>query len=190
MADRSRYWQAGIWFGQELDEMVLIFGNSLATLRAAARTWLLAEQPPAFSGTGLRHRRSLYLCGNEIAEAPGYPGQALDRGWQWIGKTEPHGMGRKRFPDFEHAVSVFLAQDLIPWPGPDYLTPRFDTDAPPLHLVKTIRRERDTDAVNDFLRRGWFAIGVEYIGRHDHHGQQLLDRRAQIVLGHFEDAAR
>lgn len=186
----TRLWQATIWYGHRVDETVLIFGDSLTTLRAAARTWLLGAEPPAFSGVGPRPRRSLYLYGNAIPEAPGYPGQTLDHGWQWIGEAEPYGVRRKRFPDFEHAVAAFLADDLIPWPGPDYVAPSFDTASPPLHLVRSIRRERDTDAVNDFLRRGWFVIGVEYVGRHDHHGQQLLDRRAQLVLGHFEEAAR
>jgi hypothetical protein len=170
--------------------MIVIFGDTLASLRTAARTWLASAQPPAFSGTAPRQHRSLYLYGNEISEVPGYPGQHTDHGWQWIGRMEPYGVRRKRFPSFEHAVSAFLAQDLIPWPGPDYVAPTFDTASPPLHLVRTIRRERDTDVINDFLSRGWFVIGVEYIGRHDHHGQQLLDRRAQVLLGHFEDSAR
>jgi very-short-patch-repair endonuclease len=53
--DEPKQWQASIWVGEMADQPVIVFGESLAKLRAAASDWLRENKPSFFSNASPEH---------------------------------------------------------------------------------------------------------------------------------------
>lgn len=128
MSLEIKRWKAEIWLENQY-QPVIIYGESLASLRRAAKIWLLERQPLAFSNTPPHYRvpeqRRKYLFSDGHRLIPTFSlhssteQKSLDEGWYRI---EGNALFPQPIPleNFTSAVTDFVEADLIIEPGPNY----------------------------------------------------------------------
>lgn len=128
MTVEPKRWQTEIWLDDQ-SKPVIIYGESLDTLKQAVETWLLAHRPLSFSNGPpyypVPERRRSYSYSDGTKAIPDFSihvadqQRYLDEGWY---VTE----GAALFPKptlltgFDQAVASFVEADLMIEAGPDY----------------------------------------------------------------------
>jgi len=191
MPDEPKRWQASIWIGEKADQPVVIYGESLPKLRAAARHWLRENKPLFFGNASPGYeitRRVNYGYSDGTKMATPVTQEPLEKGWYWVEGEVDYWYPARGPEDFDSVVSHFVERTMIPEKGPDYQEVAVVEGELQLHLIKTIRRETDGLHVNDLLQRGWHVIALEYSADTDRSGM-VSNRRVVFVLGHPEEGA-
>ncbi|MCB0196745.1 MAG: hypothetical protein KDJ65_32635 [Anaerolineae bacterium] len=128
MPFKTKRWKTEIWL-EDRPQPAIIYGDSLATLRHAAKSWLFEHHPQAFSNTfphyPIPEQRKKYLYSDGTREIPVFSlyssteHKVLSKGWYRL-------PGDALFPQpvrlesFEHVVTSFVEKDIIAEAGPDY----------------------------------------------------------------------
>ena len=125
---KAKRWKTEIWL-EDQSHPIIIYGDSLASLRQAAKAWLLEYRPLAFSNTFANYtipdQRKKYLYSDGTRDLPLFSlyssteHKVLNTGWYRL-------QGDALFPqpvrldDFAQAVNSFVEKDLIAAAGPEY----------------------------------------------------------------------
>jgi hypothetical protein len=190
MPNEKKRWLAKIWIGDKVDQPVVVYGESIAKLREAAGKWLEENKPPTFSNASpqdkVQGRRVRYYYQDVVKEPRSPFEEPRGKGWYRI-SAGPYST-EEGPNDFENVVSHFVERSVVPEKGPNYEEVMVVDGEFQLHLVKTIRREKEETNVHDLLQRGWCLIGIEYEGFVDGN-EILISRETKFVLGHPEENA-
>ena len=111
--------------------------------------------------------------------------EPLAEGWYYF----PSGVYAQpqRMESFEDAVAHFAERSIRPVLGPDYVHVPLVVDSDTrYHLIQQVQRVSESDAVNDYLQRGWTIIGIEYEGGPAPRGEGLAYRKATFILAHAD----
>lgn len=207
MPTKPRRWQTRIVLaeyddqGYEDYQTVYVYGETMDTLRVAARAYLLEKKPSVgFSNTGDHITgRVIYTYSGGLFEDnyfDSFRGKVLERGW-WRRENkmirgqiqdESSESLPEKMESFEDAVDDFVTRTFIPEKGPDYHSRALVGSNLRLPLLEKILREAEEHPVNDLIQRGWHIIALEYKGELSMTGE-LMNRKAIFVMGHPEAQA-
>ncbi len=194
----TRSWKALIWHGQDLEQRADVYGESLEALRHAASGWIVEHNPEHFSAHSPNdqfEKRSEYgysdgtrVYRSLLGGIGGHGDGPLDEGWYYF--PVKSYAGPKHFPGVEAAAAHFVTMSMEVERGPDYKhIPLVESRETQYHLIKKIRRVRETQAVNEALQLGWTILSIEIDAGPAPNGEGLAYRHATFVLGHgHEDA--
>lgn len=135
--------------------------------------WLEETHPPYFGSTAAYY---VYSDGTSDRREEGWH-SFLAMGGGYI----PSGHVLVNFPS---AVEEFVRSQLIPEKGPAFRDIPLVNALLQLASLKTVRRERQEDTVNKYLRRGWYLLSIDQEG--EMHEKSV---RSVYVLGHPEEDA-
>ena len=128
MPIETKRWKTEIWLKNQ-DQPVIIYGDSLASLKQATRIWLLENQPLAFGNTPPHYsvpkqqKRYLYSDGSQTIPAfsihSSTEQKVLDQGWYRLegNMLFPQAVPLENFPQ---VVTCFIEEDMIIETGPEY----------------------------------------------------------------------
>lgn len=178
MDTSQRQWQSTLWLDKKETEHITFYGDTLVSLRQAVRSWLEEHKPVFFSSAEVE---CLYSDGTRTSQRS-LTGEIEDgwylrtnRGWP-LGTTSPR--------NFETVLNGFIASGIYPEKGPDHQDRAIVDGKLQLHLIKTLKREREEGKANGFLKRGWYIVQIDHI--------QEIDSKSVYsvyVLGHPEEDA-
>lgn len=128
MSIEIKRWKTEIWLKNQ-DQPMTIYGESLASLKQATRSWLLENQPLTFSNASPHYsipkqqKSYLYSDGNQTIPIfsiySSTEQKILDEGWYRL-------EGNKLFPqpvlleNFAQVITCFVEEDMIIETGPEY----------------------------------------------------------------------
>ncbi len=181
MANTRRQWQAAIRSkaGKDTEQIALVYGASLAALKAEALTWFREQQPSSFQrgdfvyfySDGKTYPLPRFTRDDDV-EAPSF----LEEGW-FLDEYNLHStLNSQRFPNFEAATLDFVEKHLIPEPGPEFQDALAPDGVFQLHLVRTIHRVANEEVANTFLQRGWRLLALDAHAEMDYYGKDIAHR--------------
>jgi hypothetical protein len=194
--EKTKCWQTKIWIGADSDQPMTIFGATLTELRQAVTAWLQENKPLFFSNAPSSYEYSrrvnyFYSDGTRVPIVPlrrgGEDNPPLEEGWYYVAGASPYSWPQ-HCEDFDETVRHFVTQSMIIEKGPAYREIPLTESGFPVYLVKSVKRERNIQKVNDLLQQGWNVLALEFDEYQDGPGPSV--RRTTIfLLGHAEENA-
>ncbi len=137
-------WQAHIWIGDETDEMVTVYGESLEQLRSMVKHWFVEHKPQTFCNTPpnyeiiRRIKRYFYVNDEQSVVIDSYGSrEALAEGW-YYSEGISYFQRPNPLPNFEEVVNHFVEHALITEAGPDYKVEQPEDSKMTTNLVPAI----------------------------------------------------
>jgi hypothetical protein len=173
---RSR--EASIEYEPEwiMEDDKTFYGDTLSSLLQAVREWLTENKPTYFATEA-----AICYYSDGTQTTGGYLKSLREEGWYSNPRGSMRSLGVESPRSFESALGAFLANGTYAEKGPDHQdTPIIDGKLQ-LHLIKTVRREREEYKVNQYVKRGWYIVSIDHVAESDSQSVYSV-----YVLGHPE----